>query len=425
MYPLGLRRSQLREFKQALRSSHSMRVRVYVLNLDHERLADLSDELEDGQVNIDSTADVTRSATISFLDRARTFDFNSDSPGDGALYANRMLRIEYRVKVDSIGDWVEVPIFTGPIVSMDRAGDVVNVEAQGKESLAMGACWEPLTIKKGTPKVDAIKRIMRERGGESRFSLPDLKERLGHRVSLGRQSSPWSAANRIAESIDDGGRQLFYDGAGRLRLRHHPENDCYTFNDGNGGEVMTEPQVAFSTDNVANIVWVKGGKPKATQRKNETRAEFEARQAKERGVEDYVVAPHSHPLSPFWPHGLGRPDAPHYLLEVVENQHVRSKKAATARAQKLLNHRLTQAVDVTLDSLVVPHVEEGDKVRIETSSFSMSFYLRQTTIPLKHDGTQSIGYLKRASLRGRRPNRGRQHGKPHRGKQHKKGGGRK
>jgi len=416
LYPLGIKGSDRRQFHQALRSSHSVKVRVYVLNLDHEHLADLTEELEDGQVNIDTSGETSRTATISFLDKGRTLDFDSDSPADGALFANRMLRIEYRVKVDALNDWVEVPIFTGPVTSLDRAGDVVNVECSGKEILAMGATWEQLQIKKGTPKVDAIRRIMRERGGESRFSLPDLKERLGHSVSLGRNSVPWGVANRIAESMD---RQLFYDGAGRLNLRRHPENSVFTFNDGEDGVIISEPQVSFANDNLVNVVWVKGGKPKATRRKNETRAEFETRQEKMRGIEGRVIAPHSHPLSPFWPHGLGRPDAPRYLVETVENDHVRNAKKADGLAEHKLQHRLAQATDVSFDSLVVPHLEEGDKVTIDSRTFGMSFYVRQLSIPLKHDGVMSVGYTRRVSLTSRRPNK-RRHAKKH---GHRKGGG--
>lgn len=399
MYRAGLQGSELREFHQALRSHHSLRVRIYVLSIDGEHMADLSQVFEDGQVDIDADAEITRSATVSFADKGRTMDFDSDSPNDGALFANRMLRIEYRVKVDALNEWVEIPVFTGPVTKLDRSGDSVNVEAQSKEILAMGAAWNPMDVKKGVPKVDAIRRIMRERGGEDKFDLPDLHARLPKTVPLGRESSPWAVCQGIAASMD---KQLFYDGAGRLQLRQPPGNTVFTFSGGDGGELRSEPQVAFSTDNVANIVWVKGGKPKATRRKNETRAEFETRQEKLRGIRYYETAPRSHPLSPW---RLGRTNAPRFLLEVVENDKIRSEAEARKVAGRILNHRLDEAVDVTFDSLVIPHLEPGDKVSVQTDIFSMAFRLRQFSIPLRHDGTQSIGFLKRANLPVRRPNR--------------------
>lgn len=404
MYREGLNAADLRKFHAALRAHHSMRVRVMVLDLNHERLADLSDQLLDGQVDIDADADVTRRASISFLDERRTMDFDSDSPSDGALFANRMLRIVYSVRVDDLNEWVNVPIFTGPIVKLDRADDVVNVECLGKEHLAMGAAWRPMTLKKGKPKVDAIRQIMRERGGESRFDLPDLKARLPKSVSLGRASSPWQVSKRIAKSMD---RQLYYDGAGRLRLRVFPGNDVFTFSDGDGGEVMSPPQVAFSIENVANVVWVKGGKPRAKRRENETRDEFEERQEKERGIRHHEVAPRAHPLSPW---RLGRDDAPRFLLEVVENDHIRSAKTARRIANRVLRRRLAQAVDVTFDSLVVPHLDPEDLVRVHTDDFGQVFRFAQGSIPLRHDGLMSVGYIKRVSMsrrRSRRRGRGR------------------
>lgn len=395
----GLKGADLRAFHAALRGHHSIRVRVEVYNLRHEPMADLSDRLLDGQVNIDSTADITRSATVSFLDTGRTMDFSSDSPSNGALFANRMLRITYSVKVDSLDDWVNIPVFTGPVTKLDRADDIVNVEAQGKEHLAMGAAWEPMTVKKHTPKVDAIRRIMRERGGEDRFDLPDLHARLPKAASLGRESQPWQVARRIAHSMD---KQLYYNGAGRLCLRDQPDNHVFTFSDGDGGEIMSPPQVAFDIENVRNVVWVKGGKPRAKRRENETRDEFEARQDKEKGIRAFEVAAHSHPLSPW---RLGRDDAPRYLLETIENEHIRSTKEANRVARRHLRHLLRQHLDVTLDVLPIPHLDVGDLVKLDSKDISAEFHLSQASIPLKHDGVMSIGYLKRVSLSRRRGSR--------------------
>lgn len=396
MFKLGLRRHELRTYHHELTQHHSIRVRVHVLNLAHERLANLSDELLDGQVNIDADGEVTRSATLTYLDRRRTYDFSSDSPANGAVYADRMLRITYGVKVPALEEWVDFPIFTGPVVQLSRAGDEVTIECQGKELLALGQAWEPMTLKKGRPKVDAIRQIMRERGGEDHFDFPDLDARLPKAVTLGRQSQPWLVAQKIAESLN---RQLYYDGRGVLRLRQHPENPVYTFRDGRlGGEVMTAPQVSFSTENVRNAVWVKGGKPKS-KRKDDATPQDGDEKDKERGVRHFETAPRSHPLSPW---RLGRDNAPRFLLEVIENQHVRSEKEARQLAQRVLRHRLRQLVDVSFDALPVPHLEPGDEVRIDTDAFAMDFPLRQASIPLKHDQLMSVGYHRQVSVARRR-----------------------
>lgn len=409
MFRADLTGTELRAFHRALRGHHSLQVSVLVLNLDHEQLGDLSQEFLDGQVNFDTAGEVSRSLTLSFLDVGRTMDFDSDSPANGALYGNRMIRIVYRVRVDELARWVSIPLFTGPVVKLDRAGDVVTVECQGKEVLAQGAAWRPMTVRKGVPKVDAIRRIMRERGGESRFDLPDLKARLPKAVSMGRQASPWGAASRIAESMD---RRLEYDGRGRLCLRPKRPNPVFTFSDGEAGEILTEPQLAFDTANVANVVWVKGGKPRAKRRDNETRAEFETRQDKERGIRRHAVAGRRHPLSPFWPRGLGRPDAPRFLLHMIENDHIRSEREAQKRANTALRNLLEQAVDVTFDALPVPHLEPGDRVMVRTRDFAMGFRLTQASIPLKHDGVMSVNYHKQVSRMRRNRKRSKGKGKP-------------
>ena len=402
MLDLGLHRADRRAFHRALTDHHGIRVRVTVLNLEHEPLGDLTNDVLDGQVNIDADAEVTRSLTVTFLDRRRTLDFDSDSPANGALYANRMLRVAYEVRVDAFGDWVNVPIFTGPVIKLDRTDDEVTVECQGKELLALAQAWRPMTIKKGTPKVDAIRRLLRERAGESRFDLPDMAEKLPKRVTIGRESQPWLVARKIAESMD---RQLFYDGRGVCRMRRYPGNAGYTFNDGDGGDVLTAPQVAFSMDEVANAVWVKGGKPKhgkpknwadlTDQEKEDLRKEWD----KERGVRYFHTAPRSHPLSPW---RLGRNGEPRYLLHVIDNDAIRSEKQARTIGRRVLHHKLRQLVEVTFDSLPVPHLEPEDRVRVHTDQLGMTLRVGQVSIPLKHDQAQSNGYLAKRSADRRR-----------------------
>ncbi len=395
MIPLGRRPFELRALNLELAGSRSIRTEVHVLNLEHDRLADLTDDFDDGQVNVDADGEITRSLTLSFLDRRGSYDFDSDSPADGALYADRMLQVRYCVKVPELSDWVEVPVFTGPLTKLDRAGKYVTVECQGKEILALGAAVKPMTIKKGTTKVDAIRRILRERGGEQNRNivLPDLNVRLPKAVSLGRESQPWLVAQKIAASMN---RKLIYDGSGRCRLIRLGDNTIFTFRDGTGGMVMTEPQVAFATDNVRNAVLIRGGKPKAKKDEDDPKKE------KERGVRHFETAPRSHPLSPW---RLGRPDAPRYLLEVVDNDKIRSNKEAREVAQRVLSRRLRQLVEVTFESMPVPHLEEEDLVRVDANGVSMTLRMAQFSLPLKHDQQMSVGFHKQVSVSRRRRNR--------------------
>ena len=396
MIPLDLTRAERRAYLRALRQTHSIRVQVSVLNLDHEHLAQLTHRILDGQVNVDLDADVTRSATVTFLDVGRTMSFDSDSPADGALFANRMLRITYGVKSQGMGQWVDVPIFTGPVVKLDRDGDVVTVEAQGKEVLALRPVWKPMTLKKGADKVDSIRVIMRWRTGETRFALPDLKARLPKDLSLGRQSEAWKACQAIARSLN---RQLYYDGAGMLRLRTYPENTFYRFRTGTGGTVLSEPQVSFAHEDLRNVVQVRGGKPRGVKTDKDPNTSAPRRVPRVSHVE---VAPRRHPFSP---ERLGRSGVPRFLPEVIEDETIRSKKEAERVAKRVLRNRLRQAVDVTFEALPAPHLDAGDLVQIRTDEMAMAFRLRQFSIPLSSSGTMSVGYLRKVSRFGRRNRR--------------------
>lgn len=388
MQRMGLTRAELKTYHRALAGDHARRVRVNVLNLEGDTLTHIDPVILDGQIvveYVEGTAldedRVSRTLTMTFLDPDHRLNFDSESPGDGALYADRKLRVYYSIRVDDLGRWVTTVPFTGPVVSFRRSGAVVDVTAHSEERLALGDLWEPLTIKKGTKKVDAIRLIM-ERTGEKRFELPSLASRLPKTRSLDRFASPWSHAQRIARSLD---RQLFYDGRGRLILRKLPGTPVFTFNTGRGGEVLGDATVSHSLGNFANLVLVIGAKPKG---------------AKQR-VRAQAVAPRQHPLSPW---RLGRNDRPRYVVERIDDDTVRSEKEAQQRAERILEDRLRSVVDVQFDSLPIPHLDPGDLCRLKTSEGTVTFRLRTFSIPLGTDGdpVMPVGYIKRTKAPTRR-----------------------
>lgn len=375
MQKLGLKAKERAEFEKALRSSHTRRVEVSVTNLQGAVLGRISPVLLDGQVTVDRAADVSRTASLTFLDPHHSLSFDTNSPDDAALYADRMIRVDYIVSVPALDREVETTVFLGPVTKLDRAGDVVTVEAQGKEALASGAIWRPLTLKKGTRMTAGIRTLMRDRAGERQLQIPNANARIPKARSLDRFSSIWSHARKLASGLN---RQLFYDGAGTLILRNPPNSPVYTFRDEDGGDVVSDVQVSYEMENVKNTVLVIGAKPKGAKSRVRARA----------------IAPRNHALSPW---RLGRSGGPRYLVEVIEDSAIRTKKEAQAKANQVLKNRLRETVQVTFDALPVPHLDPGDLVRIRTASFSTTFRLGQFTIPLTPTGspTMSVGYLKR------------------------------
>lgn len=372
MQRLGLTAAQLREYHATLSTSHTRTVTVQVLRLDGTPVTVLTPRILDGQVVVDADAEVSRTLTMSFLDPAHALQFDSESPDDGALYADRMLRVTYTVLVPALGAHVECVVFTGPLVKLDRSGDVVSVEAHGKERLALGELWQPLNLKKGTKKVEAVRTIM-ERTGETRFALPQLATRLPKGKSLDRMTPAWTHARKIANSM---ARQLFYPGNGVCTMRRWPARPCFTFTYGDGGYVCSDVAISNTTDDFRNVVLVVGGKPKGSKK----RVRYTATAT---GL-----------LSPA---RLGRNGAKRYLVERIEDDNVRSKQEARRRAERVLNDRLMSVVEVTFDSLPVPHLDPGDIVRVNTGGGTITFRLRRFTLPLGTDGdpVMSVGYLRK------------------------------
>lgn len=377
MIPLGLSSASLRALNAALATHHEIRVRVSILTLSGAYSADLSSALLDGQVNVDSSADVTRSASLTLLDPNRSLSIDSNSPSDSALFMDRLVRINYGVVVS--GAWVDVPVFTGPITKLSRTGDTLSVEASGMESLAQTPAWHPLNLRKGTRKTDAIRLILSERAGETTFAIPTMGSRLPKPLSLGPQDIPWKVARSIATGL---GCQLFYDGHGTCRLRQWPGTSVYTVQP---AAMMSPLQLAYSPA-TANAVQVIGATPKGAKAP----------------ITYSTVAPASHPLSP---QALGRNGVPRYLPAFVQDDTIRSVAEAKVVADHQLSQGLLEAVTASLDVLPLPHLEPGDVVTAYTDEGHVTFRLSSFSLPLTTGGSMSVGYLRNVSPKRRTSHR--------------------
>lgn len=374
MINLGISSSQQRRFHDVLNGTHrSIKVTVQFLDLEHRYISSVSNRLIDGQINIDADAEIKRSATLSILDPNHVVGLDSNSPTDGQAYLDRMVKIVYSVWVSN--DWVDVPVFVGPITRVERDEDIIEIEAQGKEHLAQSPVWTSRNYRKGLTRVGVIRAIMAEYSGETRFNFPEWRAKTAEVVSLVPTSQAWSSARKLAKSMK---ASLFYDGRGVLRLRKLPRRVLWTFKDGDGGCVLTVPSVTYSTDDIINTVEIHGGIPKGAKKKVVAKARI----------------PKSHPLSP---HSLGRNGVPRYYVEIIEDETLKSQKAAQEAADRRVKELMIETAEVAFDSMVIPHLEEGDLVAVQVEGVSVSFRLRKMTIALSHNGVSSVGYLKRVS----------------------------
>jgi hypothetical protein len=371
-------------FLRQLSVTHEMQVRVLLLTLSGTEVADLTSRLLDGQVDIDSTAETTRSLDLSLNDPDHVLHLDSRGLGDGALFLDRLISVIYGVFVPSLNRWVEVPIFRGPIIALARDDTTLKVNCLGMEHLAKGNAWLPMTFGKGHDVVRTIKAILTERAGEKRFNFPPSGGRLPAPLSLGRMTQPWAASRKLAKSIN---RQLYYDGSGTCCLRPFPKAVAWTFKSGDGGTVLTLPDVTYDLSSVINTVWVRGKKG-TTKKPQITATAYPAR---------------DHPLSPW---ALGRNDHPRYLVEAIDNDAIRSHAEAKEQADDRLGAVLREGVDVTFDAIPVPNLDPYDVLALSTPSASLTFKVGRISIPLSHSEAMSVGANRRVS-----PNRKRVRGR--------------
>ncbi len=376
MLSLGLSYAEHVEYLETLASPHHIKVTVQILNNQHEVVSTVTNILMDGQVDAktvlveDDSVDVSRTCQLTFLDPSRTMTFDSDSPADGAIYLDRMIRVIYSVRCPS--RWVDVPVFTGPVTKCDRDGDMVNVEAQGKERYGLRTAAATATYKGRT--TTAIKELLEDYGETSkRWDVPVSTHRLVKTITVSGDSKRWVKAWKAAVALN---RILYYDGRGVAHAVPAPTEPSTVIRSGNGGLLMSDPQISFDTEDMKNRVVVIGGRPAGASK----------------AVSAVVNAPASHPLSPT---RIGLGSKPGYERLLEKNSNIRTRAKAKARANKLLKKYLRQQVDVAATCLPIPHLEPWDIATVKTSRFNMDVTVREFSLPLRATALMTFGYQKK------------------------------
>lgn len=388
MINLGLKSSEMKQLRRLITKSHRIDVYVQLLTMEHGYVADASRMLLGGQVTIDATTEEsTRSLTMELLDPQRKLRLDGESPEDGSIHYDRMVRVVYSISELDRSFTVNVPIFCGPITKASRSGSVVSIDAAGKEKLALASVWKGRTYKKNLSKTWVITHLLTEIAGEKRMKIPKRKARLPSKFVINRETTPWSRLQKLARSMN---MQLYYNGRGQAVLRKRPGKSVYTFR--TNGSLLSLPQINYDVNGLVNAVEVIGAKPKKSKKRIRYR----------------IVAARKHPLSPW---KLGRWGVPRYLPEVIEDSSIKSRKEARRIAKARLRNALIESVDVAFDALPVPFLEEDDLCTVQSPDFTMKFRLKKMTIPLTADGVSTVGYLKRVTpnpkqIRVKNKNRG-------------------
>lgn len=374
----GLSSCDRKAFNAALGKSHQMRRRIRILDIDHNPIADVSDAFLEGQVNVDSDGEVSRTATCSLFDPRRSIGFDTGNPSKGIVSPKYLLALSRGIYVDELARWIDVRVGTLWLNKPTRSGDVLMLEAQGKEAIARKPTSKQIKFSKSTLKTTVVRRIL-ESIGETRFRIEPSSQTLSGDFVLAMDSSPWDACKRIANSMD---RQLFYDAEGYVVLRVRPITPLFTFRYGNGGTILADPQFTYDDGEIFNEVRATGGTPKGKNAPIVKKARVD-------------------PSSPLYikRHGEFVP----FRYDVTND-----KLTTPEQVQQLADDTLARVVldsqSATWDSMPVWHLEQGDPVRLTDAiddhgngaKFSQTVALRQMSIPLT-SGSQSNGYMRRVS----------------------------
>jgi hypothetical protein len=382
MLSLGLNRTQYAEYRRTITRSHTMKVTCHLLTPEHRLLRTIRHSLSAGQVDVTTprldgdSVEISRTASLRFFDPAQSLSLDDSTPVDNAFYLNRMVRVIYSVRC-SFG-WVDVPVFTGPIVSVDRDGDEVAVECQGKEVWALGSAVRTAVLK--GDRDDVTKRILFRAGESSRYMrIPRGGGKA--QATIGPQTKLWLKAWKAQAAA---GRVLFYDGRGIATAKRKPTKTALVLRGGEGGLLWSKPRISYRVDSsIINYCKVVGRKPSKGKK---TRPSAE------------VVAPRGHTLSPW---RLGRNGEPLYLTgdgrAFIENPDLKTNAACRRLAERTIQDSLLQHVEVTCETFPIPDLEPWDILQVATRGVSVRFRVDEFTLPLVQRGdgeSMSIGARK-------------------------------
>lgn len=397
MYTLGLSKTAQAQYEAALKVSGPRRITITIRDHDEKKILDLTPPaVLDGAVQVDATASVTRSLSLTCLDPNHKLQFDSNSPATGAVYADNFVSVDYGVYISATDSWVDVPVFWGPLTDFQRQGAEVTLEAQGKESLGLDPhlVRNGYTLHRGMTIDKAVRNVM-DRLGEQRYNLETMGGRLHNNRAVIPGEAPWgvvaaggtdSAGNSKPPLVSkaNGHAMLYYNGIGRLTHRKRTTNISWLFTT---DQLVSEPGFHFDILNVRNHVQVKGGTPKKSKKH----------------FRGHATLPDIHPLSPY---ALRRNGAPRYMVEFFESNSLKSDAACRAQAELILANHSQEGVEASFDCLPVPHLEEWDRVTLNgPGGYSMTFPVSTFTIPLTTDAPMTIGASRSVKPRHRKHHR--------------------
>ncbi len=378
----GLSAADSQKYVDTLMGTCDIRVVVEQLTLSHELMATLEPVQLDGQLNITGgeTDTIVRTMQMGFLDPDHALQLDSDVASAGVGGIDRLLRVSTYAR-SGTSDWIGAAAATMRPSVISRNGDVVTLEAQSKEALHLRGV-SPFTIPKGTPKIEAIRRIL-ELGGETRFRFPgSTSARLSANTVVGGKDEllqPWKVAWRIARSLD---MQLYFDTTGYACLRHYPDVPVWKLiEQGPGANMLTRPKLTTDLSNIRNRVVVTGH-TKATKK------------TKSKVLTADVRLEPEHPLSA---QSLRQNGKDWWATEFYDEPTLHTQAAVNAFARARLTEWSTEKTDIETSTFPFWHAVSMDLLESQTAAGGhVRHRLDSASIPLgPSESGMTIGYQQR------------------------------
>lgn len=377
--PDGLTHEDMPAYHRGMAKDHWRRIEVEVTTLNGDSVAHYVAQVQGGQVVVDSEAadDVTsRICDMTFINPSRAL-FEPESATDMPFHRRYAMHVTDCRLITELGRWVECPVFSGPMWDFDRTGAEIRLVGHGWERQAFCVKWNPETYRKGTKKTDVIKDLLAEAGFTNLGGIPDLPATLPERLTVTKKDLLWPAAVKVAESMD---RHLFFNAAGKPRLRRAPDAPAFIFDD---RHLMAEPVIDRDAKGTPNVFEVLGAKPKGPQRRVRAVRELD-------------------PSNPNSKESLALHDAAYRVLVTKENRALKTYAEADAVARRMRDHAERGMTDTQVDVLPFPHFEERDLAAMRDHVGAEHIRLNRFTVPLSQEATPlSINSIRRPGGRGR------------------------
>lgn len=380
MISTGLDSTDLRKFNAALRHDYLATTRIQLLDKDQKVLGEIDGDPQSregvlsGQVDMDESADVSRSFTLQVYDPGNKLGLTGNGPTDPILYNKYMMRIFYCAKMPGMAR-VDVPIFTGPITKADGASGVIDITGQGKESLLTKPSSMSTSYKRGWAKTSIISNLL-EKNGEDFRQITRWSSKTTSDILVASTDAPWPVLRKLARSLTSSSTTypwLGYDGRGTCVLKSWSKTEKWVFDD---TWITEEPKPVFDIDRMRNLVVGIG---------NDTGS----------GKTPIRVQARAPKTDPFSPENLGRSGVPFFVREEIQGDWT-SKAQAQRAVNEALDDYLKAGVDVEMSTFVVPHLEQRDTIRVNWKTWSWPMQVSAWTIPL--GSTQSMTHSRHSQV---------------------------